>query len=400
MTHLANTGTAFPNDLRLKFIEHALPGWEIENLVRASEDGSLKRETVIIHPGFEMLAGLLTNSSLQSTILSYIVDGIEGFEHEHPSEEPYFLLTIIRDVFLDVLVPILSEFPLEIILHTVRSSTDIWDQVYPCDHSISSIPELVLLAVRIISQLSCSTFVTSLLTLVERIPDSERILSSFRKLLDVDSLDDVDTAETTTEYITGAGAADRETQEPPDQAIRTAILVLLIQSEHQIQNPHAIRARRTCAHVILDLVNVGIPRMRTKGKDVEQQRKAAMHAEPLFQSPPSAERAVLPYHLPALRAPSYIRYDHAISAHEGRLFCTSFCSHPIEGSRGVPGAIHQRQIARADERVDTSGIHRLALSDTGPRHFGSNLQDVGRWGYNYGRLGSCIGLICTSSSRH
>ncbi|KAF8424759.1 hypothetical protein L210DRAFT_3653418 [Boletus edulis BED1] len=96
MTHLANTGTAFPNDLRLKFVEHALPGWEIENLVRASEDGSLKRETVIIHPGFEMLAGLLTNSSLQSTILSYIVDGIEGFEHKHPSEEPYFLLTIIR----------------------------------------------------------------------------------------------------------------------------------------------------------------------------------------------------------------------------------------------------------------------------------------------------------------
>ncbi|KAF8126605.1 hypothetical protein EV363DRAFT_1525747 [Boletus edulis] len=368
MTHLANTGTAFPNDLRLKFVEHALPGWEIENLVRASEDGSLKRETVIIHPGFEMLAGLLMNSSLQSTILSYIVDGIEGFEHEHPSEEPYFLLTIIRDVFLDVLVPILpSEFPLEIILHTVRSSADIWDQVYPCDHSISSIPELVLLAVRIISQLSCSTFVTSLLTLVERIPNSERILSSFRKLLDVDSLDDVDTAETTTEYITGAGAADRETQEPLDQAIRTAILVLLIrntgtwinvpnfghfllfggaESEHQIQNPHAIGARRTCAHVILDLVNVGIPRMRTKGKDVEQQRKAAMHAEPLFQSPPSAERAVLPYHLPALRAPSYIGYDHAISAHEGRLFCTSFCSHPIEGSRGVPGAIHQRQITQ------------------------------------------------------
>ncbi|KAF8547547.1 hypothetical protein OG21DRAFT_1490134 [Imleria badia] len=99
MTHLANTGTAFPNDLCLKFVEHALPGWEIENLVRASEDGSLKRETIIlllIHPGFEMLAGLLTNSPLQSTILSYIVDGIKGFEHEHPSKEPYFLLTIIR----------------------------------------------------------------------------------------------------------------------------------------------------------------------------------------------------------------------------------------------------------------------------------------------------------------
>ncbi|KAF8547546.1 hypothetical protein OG21DRAFT_1490133 [Imleria badia] len=74
----------------------------------------------------------------------------------------------------------------------------------------------------------------SLLTLVERIPDSERILSGFRKLLDIDSLDDVDTAETTAEYITGAGAADRETQEPLDQAIRTAILILLIRNTEQM----------------------------------------------------------------------------------------------------------------------------------------------------------------------
>ncbi|KAF8123906.1 hypothetical protein EV363DRAFT_1545999, partial [Boletus edulis] len=323
------------NDLCLKFVERALADWEIENLVRASEDGLLRRETVIpllIHPGFEVLTRLLTNSPLQSTILSYIVDGIEGFEHELPSEEPYFLLTIIRvlriihrvleiqDVFLDVLVPILSEFDSAPFVGTVHSRLFYtrFDQaltygtkyipaiatyvIYP------AYPELVLLAVRIISQLSCSTSVTSLLTLIERSPDSERILSGFRQLLDVDSLDDVDTAETTAEHSTGAGAADRETQEPLDQAIRIAILDLLIrnterettypnfghfllfggaESEHQIQDPHAIGARRTCVHVILDLVNVGVPRMRTKGKDAERQCKAAMSAEPLFNVLPA-----------------------------------------------------------------------------------------------------------------
>lgn len=323
------------NDLCLKFVERALAGWEIENLVRGSEDGSLKRETVIpllIHPGFEVLTRLLTNSPLQSTILSYIVDGIEGFERELPSEEPYFLQTIVRvlriihrvleiqDVFLDVLVPILSEFDSAPFVGSVhsRSFYTRFDQaltygtkyipaiaayvVYP------AYPELVLLAVKVISRLSSSTSITSLLTLIERSPDSERILGGFRQLLDVESLDDVDAAETTAEQITGAGAADRETQEPLDQAIRVAILDLLIrntergtaypnighfllfggaESEHQIQDPHAIGARRTCAHVILDLVNVGVPRMRAKGKDRERLRKAVVHAEPLFNVLPA-----------------------------------------------------------------------------------------------------------------
>ncbi|KAF8128258.1 hypothetical protein EV363DRAFT_1510622 [Boletus edulis] len=167
-------------------------------------------------PGFEVLTRLLTNSPLQSTILSYIVDGIEGFEHELPSEEPYFLLTIIRilhiihqvleiqDVFLNILVPILSEFDSAPFVGTVHSrSFYTWfDQVLtygPGTKYIPAIatyviypayPELVLLAVRIISQLSCLTSITSLLTLIKRSPDSKRILSGFRQLLDVDSLDD------------------------------------------------------------------------------------------------------------------------------------------------------------------------------------------------------------------
>ncbi|KIK97850.1 hypothetical protein PAXRUDRAFT_824522 [Paxillus rubicundulus Ve08.2h10] len=323
------------NDLCLKFVERALAGWEVESLVRGSEDAVLKREIVIpllVHPGFEVLTRLLTNSPLQSSVLSYIVDGIEGFERELPLEEPYFLLTIVRvlriihrvleiqDIFLDILVPVLSEFdsaPFVGSAHS-RSYYTRFDQaltygtkyipaiaayvVYP------AYPELVLLAVKIITQLSASTSITSLVTLIERSPDSERILSGFRQMLDVESLEDVDVAEATAEHVTGAGAADSETQEPLDQAIRLAIFDLLIrntesgkphpnighfllfggaESEYQIQDPHAMGARRTCAHVILGLVNAGVPRVRGKGKEKDRQRRASVQAEPLFNVLPA-----------------------------------------------------------------------------------------------------------------
>ncbi|KIJ60466.1 hypothetical protein HYDPIDRAFT_98637 [Hydnomerulius pinastri MD-312] len=324
------------NDLCLKFIERALAGWELESLVQNTSEGGghLKRETLIpllIHPGFDVLSRLLTPSPLQSSLLSYVVDGIAGFDSSLPTDEPSFLSTIIRvlrvvhrvleiqDIFLDVLVPLLSEFesaPFVGAVHS-RSYYTRFDEAlgyggnkyvpaiaaYVC---YPSYPELVLLSVKIMTQLSASGSITSLITLIERSPDSERILSGFRHLLEVESLEDVESAEANAERVTGAGAPDRETQEPLDQAIRLAILDLLVQTtergkaypnighfllfggtenEHQIQDPHAMGAQRTCAHVILDLVNAGVPRIRGKGK--ERERKVAMQAEPLFNVLPA-----------------------------------------------------------------------------------------------------------------
>jgi nuclear pore complex protein Nup205 len=61
------------------------------------------------------------------------------------------------------------------------------------------------------------------------------------------------------------------------------------------------------AHVILDIVSVGVPRMRPKGKDRQGTRRAqgaTMHTEP----PTCSEQAVLSNHPPVLRAPScYLR---------------------------------------------------------------------------------------------
>ncbi|KAH7882163.1 nucleoporin Nup186/Nup192/Nup205 [Phlebopus sp. FC_14] len=340
------------NDLCLKFVERSLAGWDVESLVRGGEEGLLRRENIIpllVHPGYEMMCRLLTNSSLQTSILAYIVEGIEGFENEFAAEQPCFRSTIVRvlritqrvleiqDVFLDVLVPLLSEFdsgPLVGVAHP-RSYYTRFDQalsygsryipaiaayvVYPM------YPELVLLSIKIITQLSASGAVNNLVSLIERSNDSERILSGFRQLLDVESLDDVEAAEAHAEQVTGAGAPDRDTQEPLDQAIRLAVLDLLIQStdrsqpypslghfllfggpenQHQIQDPHAIGAQRTCAHVMLDLVNNGVPRIHGKGKERQTEWGVAAQAEPLFNI------------LPALSDRCY-RIIHQLCVHPG-----------------------------------------------------------------------------------
>ncbi|EGO28547.1 hypothetical protein SERLADRAFT_413403 [Serpula lacrymans var. lacrymans S7.9] len=325
------------NDLCLCFIERALASYDLESLLSAGEEIQLKKESILpllVHPGYDIMKRLLTNSPLQASILSYIVEGVEGFEKEFSEEEPFFKSTIVRvlrilhrvlqiqDIFLDVLIPLLSEFDSAPIIGTVhpRSSFTRFDQalsfggqyvpavaayvVYPAH------PELVLLAVKIISQLSTSTSLPNLISLIERSSDSERILSGFRRILDVETLDDVGIAEANADDTTGAGAVDYEGEHSLEQATRLAALDLLIQttdsrrpfpnvghfllfggseSEYRIQDPHAMGAHRTCAHVILDLLNAGVPEVR--GRNKQRGRQLAMQAEPLFIALPAlAER--------------------------------------------------------------------------------------------------------------
>ena len=316
------------NDLCLKFVERALASWEVESLLRIGEECVLRREDVVpllTHPGYEVVSRLLTDSPLQASILSYIVDGVEGFEKDLAEGEPGLRNTIVRvlritqrvleiqDIFFDLLLPLIGELdtvPLAATVHP-RSYYTRFDQalaygpryipaiatyvVYPAH------PELVFLAVKIIAQLTGSLPVQTMLNLIERSSDSERILSGFRQLLESDSVDDVSAAEVHAEQATGAGAPDRESQEPLDQAIRSATLDLLVrntrtdrphpniahfllfggsETNYQIQDPHALGAHRTCVHVILDLINVGVPVIRGKGKDRERRAMASM--DPLF----------------------------------------------------------------------------------------------------------------------
>ncbi|KAJ6542676.1 nucleoporin Nup186/Nup192/Nup205 [Mycena capillaripes] len=306
------------NDLCLCFIERALASFDLESLVRASDDSQIKGDVVVallIHPGYEIVKRLLTNTPLQTSILTYVVEGLAGFEKGLADEEPYFGSTIVRvlriilrvleiqDIFLDVLLPLLHEFdsaPLIGMVHP-RSYFTRFDQALsysaqyaPALAAYVSYPthlELVLLSVKILSTLSASSAFSSLYTLVERSDESDRIMAGFMRILASESGADVLLAENVAEQSTGAGAADGNDKADSavlQQAIRLAVLQLFIKNteagrpypniahfflfgdtktEQVIQDPHALGAHRTCIHVILELANMGVPRLDAKDDD-------------------------------------------------------------------------------------------------------------------------------------
>lgn len=323
------------NDLCLCFIERALASFDLESLVSAPEDSQLKAESLVallVHPGYDVMKRLLTNSPLQASILSYVVDGVEGFEKEYADEEPFFRSTIVRvlrivhrileiqDIFLDVLIPLLYDFDSAAIVGTIppRSYFTRFDQVLSFGHqyvpalaayvAFPSHSELVLLSVKIINILSSSSAFSNLTTLIERSPDSDRILGGFMQIVSVESTLDVLQAEAIAEQTTGAGAPDADVNdsESLQQAIKLAVLDMFIQntdsvrsypniahfllfggskSEQQIQDPHALGARAACIHIILDLLNAGVPRLDGTNKE------HAVPAAPLFITLPGlAER--------------------------------------------------------------------------------------------------------------
>ncbi|KAJ7128145.1 nucleoporin Nup186/Nup192/Nup205 [Mycena crocata] len=317
------------NDLCLCFIERALASFDLESLVQVSDDSQLKGDSVVallVHPGHEIIKRLLTNSPLQTSILTYVVEGLAGFEKGFADEEPYFGSTItrvlriilrvleIQDIFLDVLLPLLHEFDSAPVIGMVhpRSYFTRFDQAlsYGAQFapalgayvSFPTHPELALLSVKILSALSSSSAFSSLYSLIERSEESDRILAGFMRILQSESAEDVLFAETVAEQATGAGAADRTDNAPPaalEQAIRLAVLDLFIKNteagrpypniahfflfkdaktEHVIQDPHALGARRACIHVILDLVNIGVPRLDGREEHVD--------SDPLFLTLP------------------------------------------------------------------------------------------------------------------
>lgn len=322
------------NDLCLCFIERCLASYTLESLVSPVEELNLKGDALIpllVHPGYEIMKRILSSTPLQTTLLAYIVDGIEGLDKGLAEEEYYFQTTMIRvlrivlrvleiqDIFLDVLVPGLSEFdssPFVGIVHTRSYFTRLDQALTFSTQTVPAIvayvlypqyPEMPLLSVKILSSLASSTNIHNLSAIIDRSADSERILAGYQKAMDVEAYDDVIQAETNTEQYTGAGAPDLE--EPPEvlpQATRLAILDFFIAntspgrsypntshfllfggltSDQQIKDPHALGSRRSCIHSILDLLNSGVPKLKGKGHMADSQ------VEPLFAVLPGlAER--------------------------------------------------------------------------------------------------------------
>ncbi|KAI0944532.1 hypothetical protein AcW1_002214 [Taiwanofungus camphoratus] len=327
------------NDLCLCFVERCLASYDLESLVTNVEELQPQGESLMqlaIHPGYDIMKRMLTPSVLQGSILSYLVEGVDGLDRSLAEEEPFFRTTIIRvlriihrvleiqDIFLDVLIPLLSDWNETAHFGEVPPTSYFirLDQAlsYSREHvpavavyvAYPAYPELMLLSIKILTALASSSALSQLALLIDRSDESARILDGFQNIMDSEVLEDVEAAESTAEQNTGAGAPIYD--EPSDaltQAIRLAALNLLIQNSHsgrsypniahfllfggatseaQIQDPHALGARRSCIHSILDLLNAGVPRLKGKGV-----RRHPPPTEPLFVTLPAlAERC---YHV-------------------------------------------------------------------------------------------------------
>ena len=318
------------NDLCLAFIERCLASCNVEVLLTLSEENHVRKEALkglMAHPGFGVLQRILTSSPLQASLLAYLAEGVQGFDQSLDDDEPLFSSTIIRilriihrvlevqDIFLDVLVPLLAEItsatqPRSFYtrLDQALSFTPNYVPTIAAYVSFRSHPEVSLLSVKILNLLTKSPAFPSLATLLERSPESERIIVGYRQLLDVETLCGLDATENDEDQFTGAGALESDVVPTGlPQAVRIAVLDLLAQNTRpgapypnvahflllgatntqQIQDPHALGAQRTSIHVILDWVNIGIPRTNRSKGDPE----VIAYAEPLFNIMPAlAER--------------------------------------------------------------------------------------------------------------
>lgn len=87
------------NDLCPTFIERSLASFLLEALVTAPDDAAFALNNLmpyLIHPGYDIMKRMLTMTPLQSTLLQYIVEGLDGFERGVAEEEPFFKNTITR----------------------------------------------------------------------------------------------------------------------------------------------------------------------------------------------------------------------------------------------------------------------------------------------------------------
>ncbi|KAH8101334.1 nucleoporin Nup186/Nup192/Nup205 [Cristinia sonorae] len=324
------------NDACLAFIERCLASFELESLAANNDTPAPNNiSTLTHHPGYEIMARLLTQSALQGSVLSYITEGTDGFDKGLSEEQPFFRRTItrvlrivhrvleIQDIFLDVLVPLLNEAK-DSGLHDVRPASyyvKLSQALFFTPNTISAIAMYVtypahlearLLAVKILSCLAGPSTVRQLAVIIDQSPNSSKIVNGFLSIINAESWIDVEAAEIEADRSTGAGAVDDDVS--PDavtQAVRLAVLDFLadntsldlpypniahlilfgqVDTREQISDPGAVDGQRACIHALLDLVNKGIP--HSSGRN-----RTAIPEEPLYTILPGlAERCYAVIH--------------------------------------------------------------------------------------------------------
>lgn len=276
------------------------------------------------HPGFEILLQLLTDTPLRTEITDYINQGIEALETGN-IKNVYFervLLRVLRivlcvleiqDLFIEMLLPLLTQ-----VEGSSGNINFLASSIVPFDQLLNWTPQLIiriglcttvagmdeskLLAIKILGVLAESPVFTTVdqgglnnkrqlnrLALVfDRSEYSYVISDSFMGLLNRHASEENSPSTEAVDLSTGAGAAHAPSPLDLTYAIRRTILQMMLQNTTQdkpapniahallgfypdpsqpsqlaIQDPHATDSRKTSLHVILDLLNTGVPRAGT-----------------------------------------------------------------------------------------------------------------------------------------
>lgn len=314
----------------LCFVERCLASYNLSSLLTHNEESIAKNTAFLrsyqIHPGFELLLQLLTDSPLRTEITDYIGQGVEALESGN-IKNVYFervLLRVLRivlcvleiqDLFIEMLLPLLAQAEGSSGLNFLSSSIIPFDQMLNWSSSLiikialcttfAGLKETKLLAIKVLALLSESPVFTAvdqnnatnkrrlnrLALIFERSEYSHVISDSFMTLLSQPSPEENSPSVEAVSLSTGAGAPHAPSPLDVTYAIRWTILQMMLQNTTRdkpapnivhallgfyadpshpnqlaIQDPHAADSRRTCLHVILDLLNTGVPRVGSEGQ--------------------------------------------------------------------------------------------------------------------------------------
>ncbi|KAG8801256.1 hypothetical protein FRC17_006685, partial [Serendipita sp. 399] len=341
-------------DLCLQVVEKALASYELESMPATMQSITTQGPQVIrpwiLHPGFDIMSRLLSDSRLRAVLSDFLSEGpaklekgtIKTTHFESCMRRVVRIVHRVLDVqsfFLEMLVPAIQSFDFSSILSNFMPG-----QLIALDHHLLfnhilvervallvtlPSPEIQLLCIRILGMLALSPNFTimdqqasrmarrlnRLAAIVQNSDDSVRINDGFAALLNADSAETADLTEDLELYI-GAGAPAREEGAEDlslTHIIRLEIIDLLLKNtekgrpspniahlllgfdvatastnEMAIQDPSALNSTTSCFHVITELLSDGIPLLDSTRRRREEQ---SLSRTPLyFKAPLLAEK--------------------------------------------------------------------------------------------------------------
>ncbi|KAG8847887.1 hypothetical protein FRB91_011356, partial [Serendipita sp. 411] len=340
-------------DLCLQVVEKALASYELELMPSTMQSITTQGPQVIrpwiLHPGFEVMSRLLSDTRLRAVISDFLSEGPAKLE-KGAIKSAYFescMRRVVRIVhrvldvqsfFLEMLVPAIQSFDFSSILSNFMPGQLIaLDRHLLFNHTLVEriallvtlpSPEIQLLSIRILGMLALSPNFTimdqqasrmarrlnRLAAIIQNSDDSVRINDGFAALLGTDSAEVVESEDF--ELYIGAGAPARDEGAEDlslTHTIRLEIIDLLLKNtekgrpspniahlllgfdvatastnEMAIQDPSALNSTTSCFHVITDLLSDGIPLLDSTRRRREEQ---SLSRTPLyFKAPLLAEK--------------------------------------------------------------------------------------------------------------